>query len=182
VNPIYWELGDGVAVRSFISDDAQTLAALVEANVERLSRWFPWVQDSRHVDGARAFIERARGSEVDLEANGLWVEGRLVGAIGMSVDTVSNGSEIGYWLDEGSEGRGLVTTACRRFIDHGFGVMGLHRVTIRAAVQNLRSRAVAERLGFTQEGLIRGSGRVGDGTYVDLVIYGMLENDWPASE
>jgi ribosomal-protein-serine acetyltransferase len=178
VNPIFWELDGGTVIRSFVPDDAETLAALIDANEERLERWFPWVAESRGPDGARAFIERARGSEVDLEGNGIWVGPRLVGAIGMSVDMVAGGAEIGYWLDEAFERRGLVTSACRMFIDHAFQAMGLHRVTIRAAVQNGRSRAVAERLGFTEEGVMRGAGRVAGGDYVDLVVYGMLEDDW----
>jgi ribosomal-protein-serine acetyltransferase len=180
VNPIFWELDGGVVVRSFVPDDAETLAALIDANEERLGRWFPWVAESRGPEGARAFIERARGSEVDLEGNGIWVAGRLVGAIGMSVDLVANGAEIGYWLDADFERRGLVTSASRRFIDHAFRTMGLHRVTIRAAVENERSRAVAERLGFTREGVMRGAGKVGGGAYVDLVVYGILEDDWPS--
>jgi ribosomal-protein-serine acetyltransferase len=181
VNPIFWELDGGAVVRSFMPDDADTLAGVIEANAERLSRWMPWVEESRRLEGARAFIERARASEVDLEGNGIWVDRGLVGAIGMSVDTVANGSEIGYWVDEGFEGRGIVTTACRRFIDHAFRTLDLHRVTIRAAVENTRSRAVAERLGFRQEGVMRGAGRVGGDRYVDLVVYGMLQDEWPST-
>ena len=66
-------------------------------------------------------------SETDLEGNGIWVDGKVVGAIGLSVNTAWNGGELGYWLDEASEGRGLVTRACRLFIDHGFGELGLNR-------------------------------------------------------
>ena len=178
MNPIYWELDGGAVVRSFVPDEAPLLARVIEANAERLARWFPWVEGSRHEEGALAFITRARSSETDLEGNGIWVDGELAGAIGMAIDTLSNGSEIGYWLDEAYLGRGLVTRAARRFVDEALGTLGLHRVTIRAAVENERSRAVAERLGFREEGVLRGAGRVGDGSYVDLVVYGMLADEW----
>ena len=51
------------------------------------------------------------------------------------------------------------------------------RVEIRAAQENARSRAIPERLGFTQEGTLRQVERVGD-RYLDNVVYAMLAEDW----
>jgi RimJ/RimL family protein N-acetyltransferase len=45
-------------------------------------------------------------------------------------------------------------------------------------VENLRSRAVAKRLKMREEGVLRGAGKVGGGLYVDLVMYGMLVDEW----
>jgi ribosomal-protein-serine acetyltransferase len=75
------------------------------------------------------------------------------------------------------EGRGLVTRACRALIDIAFDELGLHRVVIRAGVENVRSRAVPERLGFTYEGVAREEGR-GSGGFYDLAVYGMLDREW----
>ena len=55
-----------------------------------------------------------------------------------------------------------------------------HRIEIQAAADNRRSRAVAERLGFTFEASMRDGHRHPDGTYVDQVVYGLLEHEWPA--
>ena len=51
-------------------------------------------------------------------------------------------------------------------------------IVIRAGVENTRSRAIPERLGFTKEGVARGEGRGTPGFY-DLVVYGLLEDEWP---
>ncbi len=179
MTPISWLLHDQALVRTFTVEDADDLAHLVDVNAERLDRWFPWVAVSRQPEGARGFIERSLASETDVEGNGIWVEGSLVGAIGLSVHTAWNGGELGYWLDAGAEGRGLVTRACKLFIDHGFQELGLNRIQIHSAVDNERSRAVAERLGFTQEGVLRRCGRVGGDRYLDLVVYGLLHDEWP---
>jgi ribosomal-protein-serine acetyltransferase len=178
VRSFRWPIDDEASIRPFTVEDAEGLYALVEANRARLARWFPWVDGSTGPDSQRTFIERCIASETDLDGNGIWLGDELAGSIGMSVDVIGNSADIGYWLDERFEGRGLVTRACALFIDHGFGTMGLHRFVIRAAVDNTRSRAVAERLGFTQEGIGRDSGRVGEGRYVDLVVYGLLDREW----
>ena len=100
---------------------------------------------------------------------------------GLRVDTEMNTGEIGYWNVRAFEGHGLITKACRLFIDHGFRERKLHRIEIHAAADNLRSRAVAERLGFTHEATMRDGHRKPDDTYVDQVVYGLLEHEWPAT-
>ncbi|MGZ8625546.1 MAG: GNAT family N-acetyltransferase, partial [Actinomycetota bacterium] len=55
--------------------------------------------------------------------------------------------------------------------------LGLHRLVIRAGVENVRSRAIPERLGFTREGIARGEGR-GVGGFYDLVVHSLLDDEW----
>ena len=57
-------------------------------------------------------------------------------------------------------------------------MMHLHRIEIHAAADNRRSRAVAVRLGFTEEATLRDGFRRSDGTYVDQVVFGLLEQEW----
>ena len=57
--------------------------------------------------------------------------------------------------------------------------MGLYRIEIRCAVQNEKSRAIPEKLHFTNEGTIRDGEWLYD-KFVDLVIYGMLARQLPA--
>jgi ribosomal-protein-serine acetyltransferase len=175
---VRFDLGEGAELRSLEPEDAEAVFAVIDANREHLRRWFPWVDPTVSPAETRGFIERSRASETDIEAVGIWVEGRYAGNIGLRVDPMSNHGEIGYWLAETFEGRGLVTKACRALIEHGLRELGLHRIEIRAAPQNVRSRAVAERLGFTQEAQLREASRSAEG-YHDLVVYGLLENEWP---
>lgn len=51
---------------------------------------------------------------------------------------------------------------------------------IRAGVNNLKSRSVPERLGFSFEGVARGGQRLYD-RYIDLAVYGMLADEWDSS-
>ena len=174
---VRFDLGEGAELRSLEPQDAEAVFAVIDANRERLRRWFPWVDPTVSPAETRAFIERSRASEVDVEAVGIWVNGECAGTMGMRVDPLSNHGEIGYWLAGSFEGRGLVTKGCRALIEHGLRELGLHRIEIKAAPHNIRSRAVAERLGFTQEAQLREAGRAAGG-YDDLVVYGLLDREW----
>ncbi len=170
-------IAPGAELRRYTLDDVEELYAVVDANRERLNVWMPWPQDTRSVEDQRPFV---RAHLDDIEALGIWADGRLVGGTGLNVDPFRIHGEIGYWIDRDHERRGLVTAAVRALVELGFGVLGLHRIVIRAGVDNVRSRAIPERLGFTREGVLRGEGRGSDGHgFHDLVVYGLLEDEWP---
>ena len=63
--------------------------------------------------------------------------------------------EIGYWLSEDLQGKGIVTQSCKALIKLGFEVFNFNRIQIPAAEENYKSRSVSERLGFKFEGIIR---------------------------
>ncbi|MGW6384808.1 GNAT family N-acetyltransferase [Peribacillus butanolivorans] len=48
-----------------------------------------------------------------------------------------------------------MTKAFKTFIDYGFRELGLNRIEVNIAVENKRSRALAERQGFIEEGRLR---------------------------
>lgn len=170
-------IAPGAELRRYSLDDVEELYALVDANRERLNVWMPWPEGTRSVEDQRPFVAAHLD---DIEALAIWADGRLAGGTGLSTDPFGIHGEIGYWIDGGHEGRGLVTAAVRALVDLGFGLLRLHRIAIRAGVDNARSRAIPERLGFTNEGVLRGEGKGSDGCgFHDLVVYGLLEEEWP---
>lgn len=173
----FLDLGGGAEVRVLEPEDAEEVYALVEADRDRLREWMAWVDGTVSPEGSRAYIEHARGVD-PLEGLGVFVDGAYAGGIGMRVNRLHAEAEIGYWIGSASEGRGLVTRACRALIAHAFGELGVHRVTIRVAPDNVRSRAIPERLGFTKEATLREAGRTDGRGYVDLVVYGLLDREW----
>jgi ribosomal-protein-serine acetyltransferase len=72
-----------------------------------------------------------------------------------------------------------MTKSCRALVEHAFRELRLNRVEIFCAVDNRRSRAIAERLGFTLEGTHRQAEWVHD-HFKDLVAYSMLAREWKA--
>jgi ribosomal-protein-serine acetyltransferase len=178
VSPLPVDLGDDLSLRRLRMDDLAEIWALVEAERDRIAMWMPWVEATRTIEDQGVWLEGVVANERSVDGVGMFVDGTYVGGIGLMMDAFGVTGEIGYWIGSAHEGRGLVTRASRAMIDIGFRERRLHRIVIRAGVENLRSRAIPERLGFTQEGVLRGEGKGSNGFY-DLVVYGLLEDEWP---
>jgi ribosomal-protein-serine acetyltransferase len=152
------------------------LLALIERNRER----HPEIPQLHTLEEAQSYIKRdlALWAENKGLGIGIWSRGELAGGIRYhEIDWRNRSTELGYWLGAEFEGQGLVTRACRVMIERAFTELGLNRLVICCAPYNLKSRAVAERLGFTQEGLLRQSDWLKD-RFVDQVLYGMLAREW----
>jgi ribosomal-protein-serine acetyltransferase len=172
---------DEVEIRLLEERHADELYGLVDVNREHLRPWLPWVDGTRSAEDTRAF------NRTSLEgfaagrayAAALRYRGQLAGGIGLDVDVPMRRGEIGYWVAQTFVGRGIVTRAAGALTGAAFGDLGLNRVQILCATHNVRSCAVAERLGFRKEGTLRGFERVGE-RFHDIAIYGMLAREWPA--
>lgn len=173
-----FELGDGIELREWAPGDAEEAFAEIDQNRDRLRDWFPWVDATTSPADVRAFIERCVASEGKQRSFGIYVDGVLAGNIGLGLND-DNAAELGYWISGAFEGRGLITAAARELMRYGFGQRGFRRIQLTAAVENEPSRAVAERLGMTQEGVLRKAGRIRDDRYLDLVMYSILREEWP---
>jgi ribosomal-protein-serine acetyltransferase len=178
-----FELFDGVHLRLPELRDAEELWAVTVANQEHLAPWMPWAVGNPRLEQTADWI-RASGRQI-AEDNGfqcvIEADGRLCGAVGFHrIDWVNGVTSIGYWLAARAQGRGIMTAAVRGLVEHAFEGWGLHRVMIEAAPGNVRSRAIPERLGFTQEGVLREAERVGD-RRLDHVVYGLLAPEWRAA-
>ena len=170
-----------IVLRQVAASDADHLYRLIEADRTYLEDWLPWVESIRTIDDERRWIERMASLDDRDREQPYAIEhlGVVVGGIGITIEPMNHSGEIGYWLAEAMQGRGIATRACEALVDHAFRSRGLHRVFIRVAVENRRSRAVPERLGFVLEGTQRES-LYADGRHDDAAVYSMLAPEWTA--
>lgn len=161
---------------------AEELHNLIAQNYDHLAEWELWVTVERTLEDTQNFILRNLkqyaengGFEISIVHKGL-----IAGLIGYNYfDWNNRKTEIGYWLGASFQHKGLVTKSCRALINHAFDELKMNRAEIRCGVGNKRSRMVAERLGFTEEGVLRQAERLHD-EYIDHVVYGMLASEWQA--
>jgi [ribosomal protein S5]-alanine N-acetyltransferase len=103
-----------------------------------------------------------------------------LGAVALSnVDARHRRSEMGYWLAERARGRGIATEAVRLLAGWALRVLRLERLTLMIHPENAASQRVAERCGFTREGLLRSHMlKQGSGERRDALLYGLLPHEF----
>lgn len=101
----------------------------------------------------------------------------LIGAVGLTVTPMPRRAELGYWLGVPYWNRGYMTEATQALVGYGFTELGLNRITASHFARNPASGRVMQKLGMTQEGLLRQDVRKND-AFEDLVLYGLLADDW----
>jgi RimJ/RimL family protein N-acetyltransferase len=185
--PFVLPIGDDGALMVRTPMIARAYHNLLVANQERLARWEPWACSPLNLADTTAFLSAsarrwAEGRELPLVMLVRSAAGwELVGSCGLWLDDAGTAATVGYWIDAWYEGRGLVTRSVRALLHQAFGAYALSRVEISTVAENVRSRAVAERLGFTYEG-VRRQAIAFPAARCDQAIYGLLAEEWAARQ
>jgi len=167
-------------LRIYEERHAQEVTERVDQNRAYLRQWLPWVDNSRTVEDSKAFIKYSLQQFANNEGfqTGIWYKRKFAGGIGYHpIDWVDRKVEMGYWLGESFQGKGLMTKACRTLITYAFAELELNKVEIYCATENIRSCAIPKRLGFQQEGILRDAEWIYD-HFVDHAVFGMLTREW----
>ncbi|WP_017539061.1 GNAT family N-acetyltransferase [Nocardiopsis halophila] len=103
--------------------------------------------------------------------------GRFVGAIGL-LRTLwkARTTEVGYWFSPWARGRGMATEAVLAVSRWAIADQGFERVELKAATGNRASRRVAEKTGFTFEGIERNAMPLHEGR-TGLAVYSLIPSD-----
>lgn len=159
-------------------EDVESIFNTIDKERKYLDEWLPFIEVAQEVSYTQSFVENYLDSDqLDLTCVILFKK-QFVGIVGLKdTDLDNKKTEIGYWLSELFQHKGIVTKSCKVLINYAFNELKLNRVQIKAAIGNLKSRAIPERLGFNQEGVER-DGELHRRGFVDLVVYAMLKNDW----
>ena len=160
---------------------ADSFFNLIDNNRDYLSEYLPWVETTKQVSDLIVFLKESRlfnmgGQRLNFFIN---FQNQPAGSIGF-VNLDRNKKylgEIGYWLREDFQGQGIITDCCRFLIDHGFNKLELNRIEIKVMTNNLKSRAIPERLGFTHEGTLRKEYPI-HGAFHDTELYSLLKEEY----
>jgi len=148
----------GIVLRHLEPGDIPWITAA--CSDRELSRYIPGIPYPYAQADARAFTERAAGAWAEGSAATFVIsngpDGAGLGTIGLHLAAGDTGlAEVGYWLAPEARGHGAATIAVQLVSRWAFTVVGVDRLSLQTAPENVASQRVAERAGFTREGLLR---------------------------
>lgn len=181
--PLFEELrGERVLVRPYRESDARDLQEAVAESRDHVRPWLPFAEQHQSVEETRDWIIHCMSRWMLREdmSVGLWdlATNRFVGGSGLHPRNWDIPFfEIGYWVRRTAEGKGYVSEAVKLLTDYAFGALYARRIMIRCDERNIRSAAVAERLGFVREGRLRNSEITQDGQLRTMLIFSLTPDD-----
>lgn len=163
--------------------DALALTALVGENAAQLAVYMPKVVQLGNLDITEQYLAsvmESNGSGELLEWH-IFSGQALCGAVRLNhIEADNRKASIGYYLGERHQGLGLATESVRAVLKFAYERLGMNRIELRCGSENRASQRLAERLGFSWEGLLRQAELI-DGVFIDHFIYGLLRADFEAS-
>lgn len=185
--PVAEELrGPRVVLRSHRESDAADLFAALEASRERLAPWLGFPDGLQSIEATRDWLLIREARWLERRMLGYAIRhgdsGAYLGSVDLhSIEWDRRFFALGYWLRDGAEGHGYMSESVRLLTDYAFTQLAAEKVALRCDVRNIRSAAVAERLGFVREARLRNEARAKDGTLTDELQYALIRDDprWP---
>ncbi|ANE48168.1 hypothetical protein SY83_19830 [Paenibacillus swuensis] len=158
---------------------AQEVLNMIEKNRSYLAEWLPWAETTTKVEHMEGFIETElhRFAKNNGFTSGIFIENQFCGCIGIHpINWNDRHVSIGYWLGEDFQGKGIMTKANKAIHNYIFDELDLNKIHIQACAGNVKSQTIPQRLGFTQEGILR-QYQLLNGVYHDHFVYGLLKEE-----
>lgn len=173
-------------IRCWNPADAPLLKAAVDANLDHLRRWMPWIAGEPTDIQAKIDTLRYFRGRFDLNQDfvyGIFTpdETRVVGGTGLHTRLGHNAREIGYWIHHEFINQGMATEVSAALTRVAFEIDRVARVEIHCDPENLASAAVPRKLGYTHEATLRRRSQNSDGSPSDSMIWTLHEDEYRSS-
>jgi len=173
---------ENILLRPFQFEDSEGLYQAVRESLDDVKPWMSWAHDSYSQGEADDFIRitRARWEERTLFAFAIIdaVNGDVLGGCSLShKHPVYHFCNVGYWVRSSRHGQGIAGRAAKLAARYGFEHAGIIRGEVVMAVDNEKSRRVAEKIGAHYEGILLNRMVVGKAIY-DAHMYSLLPSDF----
>ena len=166
-------------LRRFTMDDVQNMFDLF-CNDPQVTRFLSWGPHGT-VDNTKRLV---KGWQLCYEDDTFYnwcieFEGLPIGGIDLIMRSEKSlRAELGYCLATKYSGRGIVTEAACAVLTFAFEDIGLHKICAKHDIENPASGRIMQKLGMRQEGYMKLDAQRLDGTYSDMILYGILRDEW----
>ncbi|MNI31146.1 Ribosomal-protein-serine acetyltransferase [compost metagenome] len=151
---------DRLLIRAPLFGDGAALNEAIAESIAELRPWMPWAQEVPSVQDSEINVRQARLAFLERKDLRLHFinknTGEFIGSGGLHrIDWKARKFEIGYWLRTSCTKQGYMTEAVAAITKYAIEHLEANRIEIRCDARNLGSAQVAERSGFTLEGILR---------------------------
>ncbi|QWU18261.1 GNAT family N-acetyltransferase [Paenibacillus sophorae] len=167
---------DRLLIRAPLWGDGAAMNEAIIESLEELRPWMPFARKAPTMEESEAFARQTRldflkRSDLHLRIfNNL--TGEFIGCSGLHrIDWDIRSFEIGYWIRTSCAGNGYITEAVKGITDFAIRELAANRIEIRCNAKNVKSASVAERTGYTLEGILRNNRLAENGELGDTKVY-----------
>lgn len=176
-----------IKIRLLTKEDTPQIYRLIESNRDRLRRYFPKTTGAiRDLNTAQLFVEQKMQQALRKELFFfviLYIENEIIGNVTIkNIDWTVPKCELSYFIDQAYEGKGYTSRVMPEIVKHCFEELGMEKLYLRIATENIASKSIAQKNGFIQEGLMRNEYRTGEGALIDIAYYGLLSSESASNE
>ncbi len=171
---------DKLSLISPASDQVSELFELIEKNRFFLNKHITFAENKDTPHRVKLFLKEIASFNIGGQKFNLIIQyrGQIVGLLGFhKIDRIHARAEIGYWLGEEFQGKGIMFEAIPKFLQYGFEALAVNKVELLTLTSHERNIRLVEKLGFKKEGVLREQYFMHD-VFQDAVIYGMLKSDF----
>lgn len=176
-------LGERILLRPLNLSDSERLVSLINASVNELREFMPWMRENITRKEEDEYLLRAV-QEMNLNqafhfAMVLKSHQEVIGVIATHpIDWLNESVSIGYWTATAFSGKGYTTESVVLMLEGLFMELKLHRVAVSAATDNVASNRIIEKIGFRFEGVQKLAGKVAPSRWKDLNTFALLETEY----
>ncbi|GAB6120820.1 GNAT family N-acetyltransferase [Dysgonomonas termitidis] len=171
------QVSDDIVLYPLSVDDIFKIFNTLNDEREYMREWLPFVDTTKEVEDTASFVNHVLVT-ADKQFT-IYFQGQFVGLVGFKdTDSINKKVEIGYWLSQYAQGKGIMLHSVRKLIEYAFTEMDINRIQIKVAINNHKSRRIPEKLGFQSEGIERDGELLVDNVFTDIAIYSLLKKEY----
>ena len=171
------EVSEDIVLYPLSVDDIFKIFNTLNNEREYMREWLPFVDATKEAEDTGNYVRYVLQT-ADQQFT-IYYKDQFVGLIGFKdTDTDNKMTEIGYWLSQYAQGRGIMIQSVAKLIEQAFGQLNMNRIQIKVAVGNDKSRRIPEKLGFQMEGIERDGELLVDNVFTDIAVYSLLRKEY----
>jgi len=169
-------------ISRYENGDGKAFYQLLQSNYNHLKEELSEVHSLKSIEAAEEYVRYKKVAWISKKRLVPKVvekaSGKMIGQLWIEPKWDRMIFEIGYFIEEESQGKGYISEAVKKMMAFLFIELEAQKLEIHTKATNAKSIGVAERCGFSKEAHLRARGRTNDREVVDMLYFGLLRSEF----